>query len=738
MRFILPALAACAVAAAPFLLLCDPAAAAQSAAESPEALGTVAVRVAEGAKIESVAHAHGAVVRHPVGSLRRWWVIEFADAAAASSAIAALRADKLVEDAHPQFRGRFEYRTNDPLFASQWHLKKSGAANVDINAEPAWNAGFTGSGINLMVCDDSLEHTHPDLAPNYNAADSYDYNSSDTDPAPASSNEQHGTATSGLAAARGDNSAGVAGVAYNATLSGIRMEAAFSDAGIAGALSHSQGNIDIYSNSWGPMPWQAMGPLTRQAIENGIASGRGGKGCIYVWASGNGRFWGDNSNNDPFQNMPETISVSSMAIDGAVADHSERGASILVAAPAGVSSGGMGGGGGNVVTTDLTGADGYGGLADADYTNTFGGTSASCPIVAGTCALILQANPNLTWRDAQHILVETANSTNGVSNAGWTMNGAGKRIHDTLGFGCVDAGAAVALAQGWTNVAARVTETTPPDNAGVGIPDGNTTGITRSIFVTNNVTIEHVVLELQSNHQVWDDLRITLTSPSGTVSVLAQPPLFPFPGGTAPTTWDFMTTRCWGETAGGTWTLNVADLNPSATGSLTSWRLKIHGTGGGVVTPTPTLSLTGTLPNLLAPNATTPSNAASYMVSGTDLVGNVDITAPAGFELAESSGGPWQGMLSLTPTAGAVSATIFARYDPAVAGLMASGQIDHSSAGATSRQLNVSGSVAQAGNPNSGSGGNKNGGGGGCAAGVVAPPLPLVGLGVLLMRRRRR
>jgi len=47
-------------------------------------------------------------------------------------------------------------------------------------------------------------------------------------------------------------------------------------------------------------------------------------------------------------------------------------------------------------------------FADTDYTNTFGGTSSATPAVAGVVALMLQANPNLTTRDVQEILVRTA------------------------------------------------------------------------------------------------------------------------------------------------------------------------------------------------------------------------------------------------------------------------------------------------------------------------------------------
>ncbi|MCH7751526.1 MAG: S8 family serine peptidase, partial [Planctomycetes bacterium] len=77
--------------------------------------------------------------------------------------------------------------------------------------------------------------------------------------------------------------------------------------------------------------------------------------------------------------------------------------------------------GSGIVTTDLTGEFGFNVsdntgfplgdrdfLEDIDYTSRFNGTSASAPIVSGVIALMLQANPNLTWRDVQEILVRSS------------------------------------------------------------------------------------------------------------------------------------------------------------------------------------------------------------------------------------------------------------------------------------------------------------------------------------------
>lgn len=60
----------------------------------------------------------------------------------------------------------------------------------------------------------------------------------------------------------------------------------------AASLALNQHHIDIYSASWGPeddgKTFDGPGPLAREAFYRGIKNGRGGKGNIFVWASGNG------------------------------------------------------------------------------------------------------------------------------------------------------------------------------------------------------------------------------------------------------------------------------------------------------------------------------------------------------------------------------------------------------------------------------------------------------------------
>ncbi|KAF1744810.1 hypothetical protein MXB_812 [Myxobolus squamalis] len=74
---------------------------------------------------------------------------------------------------------------NDPLFSEQWYLgdMRSGQ-KLDINVVPAWNKGFSGTGVVVTILDDGIEHNHSDLAKNYDPNASWDINDEDPDPFP--------------------------------------------------------------------------------------------------------------------------------------------------------------------------------------------------------------------------------------------------------------------------------------------------------------------------------------------------------------------------------------------------------------------------------------------------------------------------------------------------------------------------------------------------------------------------
>ena len=99
------------------------------------------------------------------------------------------------------------------------------------------------------------------------------------------------------------------------------------------------------------------------------------------------------------------------------------------------------------------------GVVSADVggkcTTSFFGTSAAAPVAAGAFALLLQANPELGYRDVMHIIARTARIPNLSETDDWIINGAGFHVSDKFGFGVLDVGQMIALSQNWINVDQR-------------------------------------------------------------------------------------------------------------------------------------------------------------------------------------------------------------------------------------------------------------------------------------------
>jgi kexin len=461
---------------------------------------------------------------------------------------------------------------NDTLFNDQWHLRNTGqgggVAGEDVNITPVWDTYQASSNEIIAIVDDGLEISHEDLSQNVIPGLSWDWVDEDTDPTA----EIHGTSVAGVAAARGFNNQGVTGAAPLAGLVGHRLLYANTDANEADALTRNKNLIDIYSNSWGPFDegWllEGPGPLTEDAIKSGVTYGRGGLGNIYVWAGGNGEYNGDNSNYDGYANSRYTIAVAASNNFGTHAGYSEKGANILLNAP---SSGGPSFL--SITTTDRTGSLGY---SNGNYTNAFGGTSSAAPLVSGIIALMLQANPNLTWRDVKHILIKTAEKNDPI-DANWTTNGAGYNINHKYGFGRIDALAAVNAAFTWTSVGSE-TSTQGNSNPNLPIPDNNSTGVTDTINISEDIKVEFVEVYFTSaDHTYWGDLEITLISPNGTESVLAESHYLEEVYYTY-NNWRFGSVRHFGESSIGNWTLRVRDLAAQDIGTFQSWTLKLFGT----------------------------------------------------------------------------------------------------------------------------------------------------------------
>nr|XP_057914804.1 neuroendocrine convertase 2-like isoform X2 [Doryrhamphus excisus] len=348
-----------------------------------------------------------------------------------------------------------EVNMSDPLFAKQWYLINTGQADgtpgLDLNVAEAWQLGYTGRGVTIAIMDDGIDYLHPDLASNYNADASYDFSSNDPYPFPRYTDDwfnSHGTRCAGEVSAAANNNICGVGVAYNSKVAGIRMldQPFMTDIIEASSISHMPQVIDIYSASWGPTDdgKTVDGPreLTLQAMADGVNKGRGGKGSIYVWASGDGGSY-DDCNCDGYASSMWTISINSAINDGRTALYDESCSSTLAST---FSNGRKRNPEAGVATTDLYG----------NCTLRHSGTSAAAPEAAGVFALALEANPELTWRDMQHLSVLTSKRNQLHDEVHqWRRNGVGLEFNHLFGYGVLDAGGMVKMAKEWKTVPER-------------------------------------------------------------------------------------------------------------------------------------------------------------------------------------------------------------------------------------------------------------------------------------------
>ncbi|NXQ36283.1 PCSK4 convertase, partial [Alaudala cheleensis] len=490
----------------------------------------------------------------------------------------------------------------DPWFPKQWYMNND--VHPDLNILTAWSRGYTGLGVVLTVLDDGLEKDHPDLAANYDPLASYDFNSNDPDPQPRYSDRDqnwHGTRCAGEVAAVANNGICGAGVAYNAKIGGVRMlDGSIMDIVEAQALSLQPQYIHIYSASWGPeddgRTVDGPGVLAAAAFHRGVIQvspaltsggtggarrpcpalsalqqGRGGLGSIFIWASGNGGTNYDNCNCDGYTNSIYTVSVGSALGDGQRPRYSESCAAILTTTYSSRTSSKV-----QIVTTDL----------HHRCTDKHTGTSASAPLAAGMVALALEANPALTWRDLQHLIIRASKPAH-LQAEDWAQNGVGRRVSHYYGYGLLDAGLLVQAATTWAGTRPQQKCSIQAIQVPRDIGSRLSVSTDASSCSASIRSLEHVQVQLSLSYSRRGDLLVALSSPMGTTSTLVT--VRPYDTSQdGYKDWTFMSTHFWDENPKGIWTLlleNKGDdrntggpLSLLSPGQLSSFILHLHGT----------------------------------------------------------------------------------------------------------------------------------------------------------------
>uniref|UniRef100_T1IMB0 furin n=1 Tax=Strigamia maritima TaxID=126957 RepID=T1IMB0_STRMM len=483
------------------------------------------------------------------------------------------------------FRTPYNGEFPDPMYSKQWYLHQGASDGWDMNVLGAWRKGYTGYGVVVSILDDGIQTDHPDLMKNYDPGASTDINGNDADPTPQDNGDnKHGTRCAGEVAAVAFNDVCGVGIAFNASIGGVRMlDGTVNDAVEAKALSLNRHHIDIYSASWGPeddgRTVDGPGPLARRAFIDGVTQGRNYKGSIFVWASGNGGRHVDNCNCDGYTNSIFTLSISSVSQRGLKPWYLEECSSTLAT----TYSSGTPGHDKNVVTVDMDPSFRRETMCTQDHT----GTSASAPIAAAISALALEANPNLTWRDMQYLVVLTSRPEPLMKEEGWVTNGVKRKVSHKFGYGLMDATAMVNLAEQWISVPNQHICETEEDKHPRTIPRSmgdnleiymNTDACWNSPNVVN--FLEHVQCRITLHYNPRGNLKIMLESPLGTrTNLLSSRPKDMYQADFQD--WPFLTVHFWGEKAAGQWKLtivNAGTIDANEDGILKKWSLVFHGT----------------------------------------------------------------------------------------------------------------------------------------------------------------
>ncbi len=328
-----------------------------------------------------------------------------------AGAIRTLANDPSVESVQPNYvKRRFQAATvpNDPDFGLQWGLDNTGQANfiaggpagfvgADMDLLAAWDPTGDGSfpqtgnrSVTVAIIDsgfqtDHPDFIHPDSTSNFIAGVNFTANPTNSDVAPDSSGDAHGTEVAGCLGAVGNNGTGVAGAIWNVKMMPLKF--GFDTASEIAALQYAVSNrVQIVNASFGGPTYDPAELTELQDLNN--------NGILFVTAAGN-----ENSNTD-FAGanypagylLPNVLPVAATNRQDGIASFSTFGpTSVPLAAP------------GLQITTTET---------NSGYSASPGvyGTSFSAPYAAGVAALIKSYNASADDTELKSRLIEGANA----------------------------------------------------------------------------------------------------------------------------------------------------------------------------------------------------------------------------------------------------------------------------------------------------------------------------------------
>jgi subtilisin family serine protease len=366
-----------------------------------------------------------------------------------------------VKYAHPDFAAIIEvdaYTLYDYYNEYQPHIKR---VIGSFNAASTWDFAGLSRAITVAVIDMGVE-SHEDL-PADRVLPGYDFGDDDADPSP--SGQTHGMACAGIIAAShttdsvagGSTNSGLISLNPNVWILPVKIYTNTGFVPSVGALidaidyARTQG-ADILSNSWNfADPYYPDIPDLNYALQSAFFYGRNYRGCPVIFSAGN------DGSTAPVVKYPARLdvcfAVGAIKLNDSLWYYSSYGDALDIVAPSGDTATAMG----DVWALDLMGmsglnpkfANGCPSGTDIDYFCNFGGTSAACPVVSGTAALILAKDSMLTVYDFELPGVYSILRYSAVTDLDW---GSITPPDNQYGYGRVDAFRAIlSLSRGDVN-----------------------------------------------------------------------------------------------------------------------------------------------------------------------------------------------------------------------------------------------------------------------------------------------
>ncbi|PAZ11555.1 protease [Streptomyces sp. SA15] len=482
--------------------------------------------------------------------------------------VAEFKADPQVAYVVPDRLNTRKADPNDTEYAKQWDLFESTAG---MNVPGAWNT-TTGTGVTVAVIDTGYV-AHTDLAANIvggydfiaDTAVSVDGNGRDSNPAdpgdwynanecgsgiPASNSSWHGTHVAGTIAAATNNSKGVAGIAYGAKISPVRVlgKCGGYDSDIIDAITWASGGtvsgVPANSNVAKVINMSLGGSGACSSATQSAINGAVNRGTTVVVAAGNES---DNVANHNPGNCNNVISVAATNRSGAKASYSNYGSLIDISAPGGQTSTGTANG---ILSTLNSGTK----TPSTESYAYYQGTSMATPHIAGLVALMKSANSSLTPAQIETAIKNNARALPGACSGG-------------CGAGLADAAKTVAAVSG---SGGSTGGTTFSSTTAVSIPD-NGSAVESSIAVSGRSGSAPSALPVgvDITHTYRGDLVIDLVAPDGTAYRLKAASSSDSADNVSTT----YTVNASSETANGTWKLRVQDTAAQDTGRINGWTL---------------------------------------------------------------------------------------------------------------------------------------------------------------------